>query len=116
MGRAWTACCRYSVVARCGRCGLWNKYPADNYEKRYAGVCIWYQIKLLDSDVFEQRDCGDFFERIPGWHSMDHFDYKVKRDNLGDAYHAAIGARRFSYVGIVLSSLSLVIALIKILK
>jgi len=98
-------------MARCGRCGLWNKYPDNHPEKKYAGVCTWYQIRLIDEQVFEERDCRDFFERIPGFHTMDHFDYKVKRDNLGDAWQAARFSKRLAWFGIATSAVSLAVAL-----
>lgn len=89
--------------ARCGRCGLWSKYPDTHPEKKYAGVCMWYQTRLEEGAVFEPRKCGDFFERIPGLHPFDHFKYKTQRDNLGDAYTAAKRAKRLAYVGLILS-------------
>ena len=85
-------------MARCGRCGLWNRYPGDNREKEYAGVCMWFQLRLRPDDEFKQRECSDFFERIPGMHAMDHFDYKLKRDNLGDAYQHAKQAKVLAYM------------------
>jgi len=90
-------------MARCGRCGLWNKYPDSHPEKKYAGVCMWYQIRLADHDVWEERECKDFFERIPGLHPFDHFKYKIQRDNLGEAYEHARRAKAISYVSIFLS-------------
>ena len=90
-------------MARCGRCGLWNKYPPDHHEKKHAGVCIWYQIRLADDDVWVDRECKDFFERMPGFHSMDHFDYKVKRDNLRDAYVVAQRSRWIAYLSLGIS-------------
>tara|TARA_R110002020_G_scaffold194133_2_gene394718 strand:+ start:1211 stop:1582 length:372 start_codon:yes stop_codon:yes gene_type:complete len=89
--------------ARCGRCGLWNEYPENHHEKKYAGLCMWYQTRLDASEVFEPRRCVDFFERIPGLHPFDHFKYKIQRDNLGDAYEAAKRAKRLAYVGLGLS-------------
>jgi hypothetical protein len=96
-------------MARCGRCGLWNKYPDNHHEQKHAGVCIWYQMRLQDDDVWKERKCKDFFERMPGFHAMDHFDYKVKRDNLGDAFVTAKRARIVAYVslGISLTGLAL---------
>ena len=93
--------------ARCGRCGLWSEYPEHHREKKWQGVCIWYQIRLDRESVFEARHCEDFFERIPGMVAMDHMDYKIKRDNLGDAFVQAQRAKRLAYTGIVLSVLGL---------
>ena len=98
-------------MARCGRCGLWSKYPDDHYEKKYAGVCLWYQARLVDEEVFEERECKDFFERVPGLTPLDHFDFKTKRDNLGDAFRAAARSKRLAYVGLVISLVSLVTTL-----
>lgn len=96
-------------MARCGRCGLWNQYPDDHTEKVYAGVCLWYQTRLPEHAVYESRRCSDFCERIPGVGAMEHFDYKVKRDNLGDAYRQATRAKRLAYLGVALSSLGLLL-------
>lgn len=90
-------------MARCGRCGLWNKYPDDHHEQKYAGVCIWYQIRLQDDEVWEDRDCKDFFERIPGYHPLDHFEYKCKRDELGDAFKEAYSARLMSWLSLAVA-------------
>lgn len=100
-------------MARCGRCGLWNKYPDNHHEKNYAGACIWYQIRLTDHDVWEERNCKDFFERMPGFHAMDHFDYKVKRDNLGEAYQEAKFSKRLAWFGVSTSLVSLGLTLWK---
>ena len=97
-------------MARCGRCGLWSKYPDNHKEQKYAGVCLWYQHRLEDDQVFEQRECGDFFERVPGLTSMDHFDYKIKRDNLGDAYTQARFSKRLAYTSLMLSVISLALS------
>tara|TARA_Y100001970_G_scaffold269929_1_gene363210 strand:+ start:3493 stop:3804 length:312 start_codon:yes stop_codon:yes gene_type:complete len=80
-------------MARCGRCGLWNQYPTNHKEDRYAGTCLWYQIRLIEDDVFEDRDCGDFLEAVPQLSPIEHFNYKVKRDSLGDAYSDAKRSR-----------------------
>ncbi len=90
-------------MARCGRCGLWNKYPENHPEQKYAGVCVWYQMRLEDSEVWESRECSDFFERIPGFHTLDHFDYKCNRDKLGDAFQAAHSARLLSWISIAMA-------------
>ena len=90
-------------MARCGRCGLWSEYPANHHEQKYAGVCVWYQIRLMDCDVFEKRDCPDFFERIPGMHTIEHFEYKVAREQLADTYHTSQRSLRLSLIAIVVS-------------
>ena len=90
-------------MARCGRCGLWSAYPANHAEQEYKGVCVYYQHRLREADVYEKRDCPDFFERIPGWSVLEHFGYKMSRDNLGDAYKAASRAKRIAYISLVLS-------------
>jgi hypothetical protein len=93
--------------ARCGRCGLWSEYPADHREQKYAGVCLWFQTRLVEDEVYEPRACGEFFERIPDLTPMDHFNYKTKRDNLGDAYTTARRSKRLAVFGVVTSLTSL---------
>ena len=104
------------MSARCGRCGLFGKYPDNHHEKKHAGVCLWYQIRLADHDVWEPRECSDFFEAIPGMHPMDHFDYKIKRDNLGDAYTAALRASRTARISICISLVGLGVTLFKVIQ
>ncbi len=94
-------------MARCGRCGLWAEYPANHPEQKWDGVCVWYQTRLAGDEVWEHRECSDFFERIPGFHVMDHFDYKVKREELGDAYQEAKSARWIAYISMALASATL---------
>ena len=98
-------------MARCGRCGLWNEYSSSHKEKEYAGVCMWYQLRLREGDVWQNRECPDFFERIPGLHSMGHFDYKIKRDNLGEAWQAAQFSKKLAWFGVGTSLISLTLAL-----
>ena len=81
-------------MARCGRCALWSQTPPDEREQKYAGTCLWYQIRLVPEEEYEQRECADFFERIPGYDAAWHFGYKVKRDGLRDAYLEAKEAQR----------------------
>ena len=101
-------------MARCGRCGLFGKYP-DDHPERHAGICVWYQVKLEDDEVYEYRDCKDYFESIPGMHIMDHFDYKVRRDNLGDAYLNSVIAKSRSTVGIVVAILGALLSVAQFL-
>jgi len=93
-------------MARCGRCGLWNQYPEHHPEKKYAGVCLWYQVQLIEDQVYEPRECGDFIERVPGWSAREHFDHKVVRDELGTAYREAGYSRRMAYTALGLSVLA----------
>ena len=99
-------------MARCGRCGLWANYPADHPEKTYAGTCLYYQTRLVSQEVFEHRVCRDFFEKIPGLSPIQQFNYKMSRDNLGDAYRTAKRARKLAYVSLVLSGASLLSRLV----
>lgn len=81
-------------MARCGRCGMWEKTPPEEREQKYAGTCLWYGIRLEPEVEYDDRDCGDFVERIPP-HSADwHFQYKIRRENLRDAYLDAQEAKR----------------------
>ena len=101
-------------MARCGRCGLWSTYPENHREQKYAGVCLWYQLRLVSEQVYEDRECSDFFERIPEVTPMEHFTYKVRRDNLGDAYTQARFSKRLSIMGAVISVISITLSLWKV--
>mgnify|MGYP003676532650 CR=1 len=91
-------------MARCGRCGLWESYPENHPEKKYAGTCLWYGFRLDSGSVYDDRDCGDFIERVPSLSNIQHYNFKVSRDSLGEAYRKA----RFSFwLSIVAISLSL---------
>jgi len=72
---------------------------------------MWYQLRLHEADVWEPRECGDFFEKIPGLHPMDHFDFKIKRDNLGEAWVAARFSKRLAWFGLAVSIISLTFTL-----
>ena len=98
-------------MPRCGRCGLWNAYPQNHPEKVYAGVCVWYQIRLHPTDVYESRDCPDFLERIPNVTALEHMNYKIQRDNLGDAYQAARFSKRLALLGMGISVVSFAMSL-----
>ena len=100
-------------MARCGRCGLWSKTPVNQRERKYAGTCLWYQIRLEPEFEFESRECKDFFERIPPYDSSWHFDYKIKRDNLGDAYKTAQKSNTRAKIAIVISVAGFALNLIK---
>ena len=102
-------------MARCGRCGLWVQYPEDFDEKTYAGACLWYQFRLPEEEVFESRECTDFVERIPGYDPMKHFDYKVRRDDLGVAYKEARFSKRLSIVALAMSAAGLIWNIVKAL-
>jgi hypothetical protein len=99
-------------MARCGRCGLYSKYPSNNHESKYSGVCLWYQHRLIQQDEYEHRSCPDYLRSIPGLSPMQHFDYKIKRDNLGDAYTSAVRAKHLAYLGICLSIIGLIVKFI----
>ena len=97
-------------MARCGRCGLWEKYPKDHPEQMWAGSCLWYQTRLTEGYVYEKRECDDFFERFPSMSPKEHFDYKIERENIGDAYASSRRSLFFSIAALSLSILSLLIA------
>tara|TARA_B100001123_G_scaffold235179_3_gene263788 strand:+ start:6086 stop:6388 length:303 start_codon:yes stop_codon:yes gene_type:complete len=99
-------------MARCGRCGLWNKYPDNWHEEKWAGVCLYYQLRLIPEDVFEERDCEDFLEKVPEVSAMEHFNYKLKRDGLGNAYKTSKRAFWFSCVALTVSIGGLVLKLV----
>lgn len=90
-------------MARCGRCGLWNKYPEDNFETKYAGVCMWYQWRLPEHEVYERRYCPDFFEKMPDVSPMKHFEYKIQRDSLRDTFIVARRSKIISLIAIITS-------------
>tara|TARA_Y100001973_G_C5207136_1_gene342381 strand:+ start:970 stop:1281 length:312 start_codon:yes stop_codon:yes gene_type:complete len=100
-------------MARCGRCGLWAKTPQDHKEQKYAGYCLWYQIRLEPEFEYEKRDCKDFVEKVPQYGADWHFDYKVKRDNLGDAYESAKKSDRRSKIAIGISLAGFALNIIK---
>lgn len=92
-------------MARCGRCGLWESYPADHHERVYAGACLWYRIRLPEDAVYEKRECSDFFERFPSMTPKEHFDYKFRAENIGDSYKSAKRALFFSLAALAFSAL-----------
>jgi len=94
-------------MARCGRCGLWNKYPDSHTEQKWAGSCLWYQIRLADDEVFTERECDRFFEKIPGVSPMEHFDYTLRRDELGRLRAEHRRALWISITALVLSLIGL---------
>lgn len=93
---------------------MWSKYPSSHPERKYDGVCLWYQIRLVQDDVYKERECKDFFERIPDMTAIDHFDYKVKRDNLGDAYATAKRSKNLAWFGVVTSLVSIGLAILRL--
>jgi len=100
-------------MARCGRCGLWSDYPDDHKEQKYAGVCLWFGHRLTDDEVYDSRECDEGMERVPGLTSLQHFEFKVKRDDLGKAYTEAKRAKHLAYASMALSIAGLLIGIIK---
>ena len=91
------------MMARCGRCGLWAKYPEDHREKKYAGTCLYYRLRLPEESVWEERKCPEFFERIPGWTQLQLWNYALRHQDLGRTYRASRRALFFSLVALALS-------------
>jgi len=102
-------------MARCGRCGLWAKTPKESKEQKYAGTCLWYQIKLEPEFEYQERKCEDFFEKIEPFDTPWHFDYKIKRDNLGEAYQKAKQSDQKAKIAVSLSLISIFLTIFKIL-
>ena len=82
---------------------MWNAYPAEHREQKYAGICLFFRLQLHEDEVYEQRDCAEFVERIPGVEPLAHYDYKVSQDRIGDAHKQAKRAKVLAYIGIILS-------------
>ena len=95
-------------MARCGRCGMFSEYPEGYHEQKWAGTCLWYQIRLREEEVFDLRNCNTFFERIPGEEPLRQFNYKIQRENIGSAYRNAKASRVLSIIALVVSVGSLV--------
>ena len=94
-------------MARCGRCGLFAKYPDDHHEQKWSGQCVWYQLQLAEDEVFEERDCKDFFEKVPGVHVMDLMNYKVKRDDLSRIHKET----QYNRIGLIISAVGAAIGI-----
>lgn len=90
---------------------MWFPYPEDHKETKFAGVCLWYQTRLIPDEVYESRSCDDYFERVPNLTPMENFAYKVKRDDLGKAYQEARRAKFVGYAALILSILGLLLKL-----
>ena len=94
-------------MARSGRCGLWNKYPDSHHEKKWAGACLWFQLRLADDEVFKERECSEFFEKIPGTTPLEHLDYKLRRDEAGRKHRVDRRTFWISIIALLFSLLSL---------
>jgi len=106
-------------MARCGRCGLCAKYPEDHVEKKWAGVCLWFQHRIPEDELYAERDCREFFEWIPGVTPLEHWNYKNQRDSVGQAFQEAALARKealrslvFALVGVALGVAGLVLSVL----
>ena len=100
-------------MARCGRCGMWAEYPHDHHEQKYEGVCMWFQLRLEQDQVWEKRECADFIERIPGMNPMEHFNFKATRDDMGSAHAEAKTARVRANASLAFSGIVAVATAIK---
>ena len=90
-------------MARCGRCGLYSKYPEDHHEKKWAGVCLYFQHRITEDELYEKRECVEFFESVPGVTPVEQWSYKLQRDKLGEAFQEARQARREAERGLVIA-------------
>lgn len=99
-------------MARCGRCGLWAKYPDDFKEKKYAGMCLWYRLRLSEESVWEHRKCDNFFDRVPQWDEKSHLDYALKWSDIGRSWRASRRAMFFSVAALLLSIVGLLLSLL----
>lgn len=102
-------------MSRCGRCGLWQKTPEDERDQVWSGVCLWYHLRLERESVFEKRNCPDYMERIPPYSPDWHFEHKIKRENLGDAFEKSKQADKKSVIAIGFSVVGLIISLTKLI-
>jgi hypothetical protein len=75
---------------------------------------VWYQLRLPEHEVYELRECPDFFEKIPEVSPLEHFEYKVQRDQLREAYVVAKRSKVISYIAIVISVASFLFSLVKL--
>ena len=71
-------------------------------------MCLWYRLRLRESDVWEQRKCSEFFEAVPGWSSHQHWNYATRHDDLGRNWRASRRALFFALVSLTISIASLV--------
>ena len=90
-------------MARCGRCAMWQEYPEDHPEKKWAGVCLWYQMQMPEDCVWEKRDCPEFFERIPGWTTLEQWRYRQDIESIGKSWKTSRRAIFFSSAALILS-------------
>jgi hypothetical protein len=100
-------------MARCGRCGLFYKYPSSHKEKGYTGACLWYQFRLTEDEAYRDRKCADFFEKLPGVSPGEHFDYKVKRIDMNSAFIDARTGRWLAILALAISLSSILLGLLR---
>jgi len=96
-------------MARCGRCGLFYKYPSSYKEGEFVGACLWYQFRLTEDEVYRHRKCADFYEKLPGVSPGEHFDYKVKRIDMNSAYIEAKLGKRLAVAALSISVISVLL-------
>ena len=100
------------AMARCGRCGLWAEYPNNFEEKKWAGVCLWYQFRLPEDEVWEHRKCQQFFERMPQWDALQHWNYALRHHDIGRGWKAGRRSLIFSLAAMAISIFGLVLKMI----
>ena len=96
------------VMARCGRCGLYQPYPEDYPETAVRGVCLWSRLRVPGDAVFDPRPgCSEFFEKIPGLEPMAQFKYHLERSGLRENYLLQRRSLYFSSIALVISLITL---------
>ena len=66
-------------------------------------MCLWYRLRLPEEEVWEKRECPEFFEKIPDWTSQQHWAYATQHQDLGRTYRASKRALVFSLAALAFS-------------
>lgn len=95
-------------MTRCGRCGLFLKYPNDEQND---GICLWHDLLVPREEAYEHRECPDFMNWIKDMPITDQLRIKVEKAKLHDNYRLIQQSRFASLCSLVISLIALAISI-----
>jgi hypothetical protein len=70
---------------------------------------MWFQMQIPRDAVWDDRKCKEFFEAIPNVSPLEHWTYRISRDDIGTTERSAKFALFFSSCSLILSLIALLI-------
>jgi hypothetical protein len=91
-------------MSRCGRCGLFLKYEANETND---GICLWFDLPIPAGSAYTGRKCIDFMNWIEGVPIHEQLRIKLDKMMLLDVHTQSNLTKFYAFASLLISLIAL---------